>query len=68
MIVVCFNWIFTLGRFDVHFSMFTMIRYNAATRKGHLGAMLIIFGYLNHHMKLKITCDTCFLEDHEKFV
>ena len=32
-----------------------------------IGAMLRIFGYLNHHMKCQIICDTIFMEYQEEF-
>ena len=63
MLVGCANWAVTLGRFDVHFSVSTMVRYNAETRKVHLGDMIIFLGYLKHHMKCRIICDTSFLGD-----
>ena len=37
--------------------------YNAASIKGYLGAMLIISGYLKHHIKFWIICDIRFLKD-----
>ena len=52
------NWSVTLGRFDVYFSVSTMGIYNSAPIKGHIGSMLRIFGYLNHHMKFFRIFDT----------
>ena len=43
MLVGCANWAVTLGRFDVHFSVSTMVRYNAETRKVHLGDVPSLF-------------------------
>ena len=49
MIIGCSNRAVTLGRFDVHFSVSTIGRYNYTPRKGDIGAMLKIFGYLKHN-------------------
>ena len=57
----CANWEFTLGRFYLHFYVYTMGTYNATTSEGHIGAMFIIFGYLKQHIKLRIFCDNIFL-------
>ena len=66
IIIVCANFSFTLGRFDVHFSVSNMGRYNYEPSKGHLGAMIRIFGYLTQHTKHQIICDPIFLEDKEE--
>ena len=66
MLIGCVNWLVTLGRFDLHFSVSTMGRYNYAPRKGHIGAMLIIFVYLKNHEKYRIIYDTSLLEDHRE--
>ena len=63
MIVVCANWSVNLGRLDAHFYVSTMGRYNSAPRKGHIGDMLRIVGYIKHHMVLWSICDTICLED-----
>ena len=62
MIIGCSNRAVTLGRFDVHFSVSTIGRYNYTPRKGDIGAMLRIFGYLKHNTKLRIVYDTRILE------
>ena len=66
MLVGFSNGSVTLGRFDVHFDVSTIWSYHAAPRKEHLGDIPRIFGYLNRHMKIRIICDTCFLEDQVK--
>ena len=38
--VVCANWLFTLGRLGVHFSMSVTRKLNAELRKGSIVAML----------------------------
>ena len=58
MLIGSANWAITLGRFDVHYATSTLGRYNCAPREGHLKAMLRMFGYLKHHMKQQIFCDT----------
>ena len=53
--------------FYVHFSMTTMGKYTDAPKKGHLGAMIKIFGYLKHHIKFQIICDAVLLEYQRDF-
>ncbi len=50
------NWLITLGRFDIQYATTTMAQYSMAPRKGHLNAVLRIFGYLEkfHHAKIPI--------------
>ena len=52
------NWTVTLGRFDVYYAVSTLRRYSAMPRQGHMKAMLRVFGYLKHHMKRQILCNT----------
>ena len=59
----CTNLDITLFIFDVHFSIFTMLRYNDAPMKVHIGDILIIFVYLNQQIKLWIICYTIINED-----
>ena len=40
-----------------------MGRYNSVPSKIHIGDMLRIFGYIKHHVKLRIICDIIILED-----
>jgi len=58
MLVGCANWAVTLGRWDIHFAVSTMGRFNAAPREGHEKAMLRIFGYLKHSHRRHVTVDT----------
>ena len=67
MLVVCKIWEFNFGRLDVHANVSTIGRYNYYSSKGYLDAMIRIFVYLKHHMKVHIICDTILLEDQEKF-
>ena len=57
MLVGSANWVITLGRFDVMYAVVTLARYAHAPRRGHLKAMLRIFGYLKHYRKWRITVD-----------
>jgi hypothetical protein len=40
------NWVVTLGRFDVAYTVNTLARYSMAPRQGHFAAALHLFGYL----------------------
>jgi hypothetical protein len=51
------NWLITLGRFDIHYAVQALSRYNMAPREGHIRAAERIFAYLKHHPKGKIVCD-----------
>ena len=51
------NWIITLGRFDIHYSINTLSRYSMAPREGHMLAMHRVFGYLRQRPKGKILID-----------
>ena len=57
MLIGSLNWAVTLGRFDVHYAVSTMGRYQIAPREGHLEDALRIFGYLKHHIKRRISFD-----------
>jgi len=51
------NWILTLGRFDIAYSLNTMNRHCMAPRVGHWEAMKKIFGYLKKFQKGQIIID-----------
>ena len=40
------NWLITLGRFDVHYATNALSHFSMAPRRGHLEAMIRVFGYL----------------------
>jgi Reverse transcriptase (RNA-dependent DNA polymerase) len=40
------NWMITLGRFDIAYATATLARFSMAPRKGHLKAMVYLFGYI----------------------
>ena len=48
---------FNIQKFEITISVSTMWCYKDAPSKGHLGAMIIIFGYLKNHMHNGIICD-----------
>ncbi len=45
------NWILTLGRFDVAYTLSTLLRYSMAPREGRSHAMVRLFAYLMTHNK-----------------
>ena len=45
-IIGSLNWILTLGRFDIAYSLSTLSRYNMAPRQGHMEALKRVLGYL----------------------
>ena len=65
LLIDCYNWTVTLGRCDVNFAVSMMGRFNAAPRKGHVDAMLRVFGYLKHHMKRQIIFDVSHFDHSE---
>ena len=52
------NWIITLGRFDIAYTVSTLSRYTMAPREGHFKAMERLFGYLGKYSKGQIVIDT----------
>ena len=51
------NWVITLGRFDICYALNSLSRYLVAPRKGHLDAMIYLFGYLLATSTGKIAID-----------
>lgn len=51
------NWVVTLGRFDVAYTVNTLARYSMAPRQGHFAAALHLFGYLKHARSGQILID-----------
>jgi Reverse transcriptase (RNA-dependent DNA polymerase) len=51
------NWIVTLGRFDIAYTVNTMSRFSMAPREGHFEALLRMFGYLKQYPKGRILVD-----------
>ena len=57
MLIGCGNWVVTLRRYDVHYAVVTLARHSATPRKGRIGAMLRVFGYLEFYKKHRIVVD-----------
>ena len=51
------NWLITLGRFDIAYSVNTFSRHSMQPRQGHLIGMIRVFGYLNKFWKGRILVD-----------
>jgi len=51
------NWILTLGRFDIAYTLSTLSRYAMAPRMGHMQALMRLFGYLRVHPEGRILID-----------
>ena len=54
------NWIITLGRFDIAYSVNALSRFSMQPREGHLRAAKRIFGYLKSYPKGRIVIDPNF--------
>ena len=52
------NWILTLGRFDIAYTLSTLSRYSMAPREGHFQAMIRLFGYLMTYNKGMLVIDS----------
>ena len=62
MIVSFTNYAVTLEMFEVNFYVYPRGRYNDELRRGHIGYIIITFGYIKHRTKLQMICDTIFIE------
>ena len=51
------NWVVTLGRFDVAYTVNTLARYSMAPRHDHFAAALHLFGYLKHARNGRLLID-----------
>ena len=65
-LVGCANWLVTLGRFDIAYSVNALSRFSMAPRQGHLVAMTRVFGYLKKWIKGAIIIDPKY-PDHSQF-
>ena len=62
----CANWLVTLGRFDIAYSVNTLSRFSQAPRKGHLEGIKRVFGCLKKFDSGRIIIDPkC--PDHNQF-
>jgi hypothetical protein len=59
-LIGCANWVVTLGRFDIAYSLNAMSRFSMAPRVGHFKAMLRVFGYLKRYDKGRIIFDPAY--------
>ena len=46
-LIGCANWLVTLGRFDIAYSVNAYSRFSMQPRQGHLNGIIRVFGYLN---------------------
>ena len=53
----CANWLITLGRFDIAYSVNSFSRHSMAPRQGHLNGIIRVFGYLKKHWGARIMID-----------
>jgi hypothetical protein len=51
------QWLVTLGRIDIYFSIMRITQFSAAPRKGHYFVMVRVFKYLNHNHDVRIRID-----------
>jgi hypothetical protein len=51
------NWMVTLGRFDIAYAVSTLARHSMQPRKGHLDALIRVFGYVKKHPDGRIIVD-----------
>ena len=52
------NWMVTLGRFDISYSVNTFAQYGIAPREGHFLALQRVFGYLKQHPRAMLLIDS----------
>eukprot|EP00957_Ditylum_brightwellii_P004896 373135-Ditylum_brightwellii.AAC.1 len=52
------NWLVTLGRYEIHYTVCTLARHMMMPIQGHLHAMRRAFGYLKQKYKFSIEYDT----------
>ena len=57
MMVGSLNWLVTLGRYDIHYTVCTLARHMTIPRVGHMHAMKRVFGYLKQNYKFSIDYD-----------
>jgi len=65
-LIGCANWLVTLGRFDIAYSVNAYSRFSQAPRQGHLDGMIRVFGYLKKWSKGTIMIDPKY-PDHSQF-
>ena len=58
MMVGSLNWLVTLGRFDIHYTVITLAHHMMIPRQGHMHAMRRVFGYLKANFMFSIKYNT----------
>eukprot|EP00957_Ditylum_brightwellii_P131168 10004961-Ditylum_brightwellii.AAC.1 len=51
------NWLITLGRYDIQYTVSTLARHMMMSRQGHKHAMRHAFGYLQQNLFFSINFD-----------
>ena len=57
MMVGSFNWLVTLGCYNIHHTTCTLAYYMMIPKEGHMHAMCCVFGYLHQNYKFSIKYD-----------
>ena len=65
-LIGCANWLVTLGRFDIAYSVNAYSRFSMQPRQGHLNGIIRVFGYLKKFNKGRIMIDPSY-PDHSMF-
>ena len=65
-LIGCANWLVTLGRFDIAYSVNAYSRFSMQPRQGHLNGIIRVFGYLKKFKKGRIMIDPSY-PDHSMF-
>ena len=58
MMVGSLNWLVTLGRYDIQYTVGTLARHMMTPRQGHMHAIKRLFGYLKQNYKFVIKFNT----------
>eukprot|EP00957_Ditylum_brightwellii_P004703 357701-Ditylum_brightwellii.AAC.1 len=57
IVVGSLNWLVTLGHYDIHYTICTLVLHMMMPRQGHLHAMRRVFGYLKQNYNFSINND-----------
>ena len=58
MLIGSLQWPVTLGLCGVQYATNFLAKFSQQPREVHMNIAFSIFGYLNHHLRAKISCDT----------
>jgi hypothetical protein len=53
----CANWMITLVRYDIQYAVSSLSRFSMFPRKGHLRAMMRVFGYVKYRPNGRLLCN-----------